>query len=86
MSTDGAAATPSPARAGWQSRKLWLALVSLLCAMLSRHWAWIDGAQLVMWITSTVLYYMGGNVGTSAVDAIRAVTTVLQARNKGPAP
>ncbi len=75
-----------PPRAGWQSRKLWLAVVSLLCAMLSRHWAWIDGGQLVMWITSTVLYYMGGNVGTSAVDAIKSVAAVSQTRQQGPAP
>ena len=79
--------TPPPVRrSGWQSRKLWLALVSLAFAMLARHWAWIDGAQLVMWVTSTVLYYMGGNVGTTAVDAIKAVATALQDRSRGPAP
>ena len=72
-----------PVRSGWRSRKLWLAVVSLACAMLARHWSWIDGPELVMWATSTVLYYVGGNVGTSAVDAIKAVAAVLQARGKG---
>lgn len=72
-----------PARSGWRSRKLWLAVMSLVCAMLSRHWSWIDGPELVMWATSTVLYYMGGNVGATAVDAIKAVAAVLQARGKG---
>jgi hypothetical protein len=38
-----------------------------------------------MWATSTVLYYMGGNVGTSAVDAIKAVASALQARGAGGA-
>jgi hypothetical protein len=53
--------------------------------MAARHCAWIDGGELVMWATSTVLYYMGGNVGTTAVDAIRAVASALQARGRGGA-
>ncbi|MCE2658287.1 MAG: hypothetical protein LW854_08565 [Rubrivivax sp.] len=76
---------PAKGRAAWRSRKLWLAVVSLACAMVARHCAWIDGGQLVMWATSTVLYYMGGNVGTSAVDAIKAVASALQARGPGGA-
>lgn len=85
MSAAADGSTRPPPRAGWQSRKFWLAVASLLCAMLARHWAWIDGGQLVMWITSTVLYYMGGNVGTSAVDAIKSVAGALQNRSPGGA-
>lgn len=83
MSTESS--VPAKGRAAWRSRKLWLAVVSLACAMVARHCAWIDGGQLVMWATSTVLYYMGGNVGTSAVDAIKAVASALQARGPGGA-
>lgn len=78
-------AVESRAGSAWRSRKLWVALVSLACAMAARHCAWIDGGELVMWATSTVLYYMGGNVGTTAVDAIRAVASALQARGRGGA-
>lgn len=63
-----------------------LALLVLASAMIARALLWIDGAQLVELLKSTLGLYAAANVGGRVTDAIKTAIAARQASAAGAAP
>lgn len=66
----------------WLSRKLWFCFALVLIATGLYAWAALPAEVWSGVVTTIVLTYVGGNVGSTAVDALKAYLTT----RTGPQP
>jgi hypothetical protein len=58
-------------------RKFFTALAVIACAMIAADQKWINGAQLTDTLKNVLLLYGAANVGSKAVDTIKAIAQKL---------